>query len=280
MANFFDEHFSGERALFKTHGAYIHNCVFDDGESPLKESSDLEVLKCTFGYKYPLWYCRKVTVIEGTFLPMSRAGVWYTHDASFEHCDFQAPKLFRKCVNLTLRDADFSDAQETLWWCDEVRVQDANIHNAPYFGMGSKKLAIDHVELKGNYAFDGCENIAVTNSVLITKDAFWNCKHVHVENCYIEGEYFGWNSEDVTLVNCEIHSHQGFCYMKNIKLVNCRVVDTDLAFEYCENIDADIVTKVDSVKNPISGRIRCAGVDELIFDDPAIDRNATEIIHG
>ena len=279
MANYFNEHFTGERALFKTKGAYIEDCLFDDGESPLKESKELDVVHSTFGYKYPLWYCDDVNVIDSTFLPLSRAGVWYTKNASFAHCVFQAPKLFRKCVNLSLKDVEFTDAEETLWWNDGVLLGDANVVNGPYFCKGSKNVEVDHLDLRGNYAFDGCEHVKVTNSVLRTKDAFWNCKHVRVENCYIEGEYFGWNSEDVTLVRCEIHSHQGFCYMKNVKLVDCRLVDTDLAFEYCEDIDAKVLTSIDSIKNPISGRIVCAGAGEVILDDPDVDHTKTEILY-
>ena len=278
MANYINEHFTGERALFKTKDAYIHDCLFDDGESPLKESSDLDVTRSTFGWKYPLWYNKDINVIECTFLPMSRAGVWYAKNASFAHCRFEAPKLFRKCENLYIEDAEFTDGQETLWWNDGVKLVDANVVNAPYFCQGSKNVEVDHLDLQGNYSFDGCHNVVVKNSVLRTKDAFWNCKKVHCENCYIEGEYFGWNSEDVTLVHCEIHSHQGFCYMKNVKLVDCRLVDTDLAFEYCENIDAEIVSPIASIKNPISGRIECGAVGELIFDDDSIDHSKTEII--
>lgn len=279
MPNYLNEHFTGERALFKTEDAYVDSCTFDDGESPLKESRDLDVVHSTFGWKYPLWYGKDVNVIECTFLPMARAGVWYTIDASFAHCRFDAPKLFRKCENLSLEDVEFTDAAETLWWNENVKITDANVVHGDYFGMGSKGLTIDHLDLQGNYAFDGCRNLTLTNSVLRTKDAFWNCKNVRVENSYIEGEYFGWNAENVTLVHCEIHSHQGFCYMKNVTLVDCRLVDTDLAFEYCENIDAEILTSVDSIKNPISGKIHCQGVGELIFDDPEIDPKNTWISH-
>lgn len=28
--------------------------------------------------------------------------------------------------------------------------------------------------------------------------------------------------------------------MQNVKLINCKLINTTLAFEYCENIDADI----------------------------------------
>ena len=37
------QNFSGERALFATDGAVITECIFADGESPLKESRNIEL---------------------------------------------------------------------------------------------------------------------------------------------------------------------------------------------------------------------------------------------
>ena len=119
--------------------------------------------------------------------------------------------------------------------------------------------------------------LKLKNAKMISKDAFWNCNNVVVRDSYICGEYIGWNSENVTLENCTIESNQGFCYMKNVVLKNCRLLNTDLAFEYVSDVDAEITTKVISIKNPISGRITAAGVEEIIFDDPNIDAKATEI---
>ena len=109
------------------------------------------------------------------------------------------------------------------------------------------------------------------DSVLHTKDAFWNCDKVTLKNCTVIGEYFGWNSKNVTLIHCRIQSHQGFCYMENVTLVDCEVVDSDLIFEYCSNIDAKILTEIDSVKNPISGRIVSKGIKKLILEKEFID---------
>ena len=44
------------------------------------------------------------------------------------------------------------------------------------------------------------------------------------------------------------------------------MIDTDLAFEKSE-VKAVITTKVDSIKNPLSGRIQVPEVGELIMDD-------------
>lgn len=58
---------------------------------------------------------------------------------------------------------------------------------------------------------------------------------------------------------------------------NCALVNTDLSFEYCSDIDATITTKIDSVKNPINGQIKAKAIGDLIFDDPAIDPDKTTI---
>ena len=73
-----------------------------------------------------------------------------------------------------------------------------------------------------------------------SKDSFWNCENVEVYDSIIVGEYLGWNSKNVKFVNCTIDSHQGMCYMKNIKMENCKLLNTDLCFELCEDIDANI----------------------------------------
>lgn len=49
--------------------------------------------------------------------------------------------------------------------------------------------------------------------------------------------------------------------------INCEMIDTDLAFEKSE-VEAVINTKVDSIKNPLSGQIQVPELGELIMDDP------------
>ncbi len=276
MNSYKDTHFTGERALFKISDSQINNCIFDDGESPLKEGRNLLVSHSTFGYKYPLWYGDNHYVKDTIFLPEERAGIWYTNNSTFESLLIEGPKNFRKCHNLTLRNIQFTNAEETLWWNDSLTLDNIEV-KGHYFGMGSKNLLIRNLKLDGNYGFDGCENIKIYDSILNTKDAFWNCNNVYIENCEITGEYFGWNSSNITLRNCKISSHQGFCYMKNITLINCALSDTDLAFEYCENISADIKGRLDSLKNPISGELVIEELGEYIQDDSNIDFSKTKV---
>lgn len=272
-----NEHYTGERALFQLKDAQVRNCLFDDGESPLKESRNLKIDHVTFGWKYPLWYGKNHEVRNSTFLEMSRSGIWYTDDSKFIDCHIIAPKLFRRCHNIYLENITFDDAKETLWKCSNVEMKNVKA-KGDYLAMNTNALKVDHLELDGNYFADGASDIEVTNSILNSKDAFWNCKNVVVKDSEINGEYFGWNSENVTLINCTISSHQGFCYMKNLTLINCTIKDSDLIFEYCENIDAQINSCITSIKNPISGEIRCEGVDEMIRDDKDIDLSKIRVL--
>ena len=54
-------------------------------------------------------------------------------------------------------------------------------------------------------------------------------------------------------------------------MVNCKLLDTDLCFEYCEGIDADIIDDIVSIKNPTSGIIRAKGAKEIIINDNSRD---------
>ena len=270
--------FVGERAEFKSRGILYRHCLFTDGESPIKEAENIEASECTFAYKYPLWYGSNLKANKCLFAESERAGIWYSEDVRFADCEIHGVKNFRKCRGLTLSQCFFDNALETLWWCQNVNLSGIKAQNANYFGMGCKKVKADNLTIQGDYAFDGVEEVEIRNSTLLTKDAFWNCKKVKLVNCEITGEYFGWNSEEVTLINCRVHSHQGFCYMKKLALINCHLGGTDLAFEYCSDVDAEIQDEVISVKNPISGKIKAKKIGQIIRDDAALDIDLTEII--
>jgi hypothetical protein len=267
---------TGERALFMGKDLEIRDSIFEDGESPLKESNDLDIRQSIFKWKYPLWYCKNAQVDDTVFENTARSGIWYTDNISIRQSTVASPKMFRRCSNVELTDVDLPHAEETLWSCTGVCLQNVNAVG-DYFCMNSQHISATDLHLLGNYAFDGASNIEVSNSRLLSKDSFWNCENVVVRDSWIDGEYIGWNSRNLTFINCTIESLQGFCYIDNLVLQNCRLLETSLAFEYCSNIDIQVTTGIDSVKNPISGRISAQRIGELIFDDPAVDPANTTI---
>lgn len=272
-----EDYFDGERPLFKEHNAQINDTTFGEGESPLKETHDLDLNNVVFKWKYPLWYSKNITVDDSIFETMSRSGIWYTDNIEITNSALQAPKLFRRASQIKLENVHFSDAEETMWSCKDINLNNVQI-NGNYFGMNSENIYAENINVVGNYVFDGAKNIEVHNSTFVSKDAFWNCENVTIYDSKISGEYLAWNTKNLTLVNCTIESEQGLCYLDNLKMINCKVLRTDLAFEYCSNIDAEITTNVMSIKNPISGTIKVKSVDDIIFDDPEIDPNKTNII--
>lgn len=272
------ERLTGERALFAARDCEIEETIFDDGESPLKESRNISLRACMFKWKYPLWYAKEIDVRDSTWFDMARAGVWYSERVRVTDCAIEAPKNFRRCHDLTLRHVSFANAAETLWECDGVTLSDVTT-KGDYFAMNSRNMTADNLTLYGNYSFDGCRNLTVRNSRLLSKDAFWNCEDVRAENCFISGEYLGWNTKRLTLVDCTVESLQGLCYVEDLVLRNCRLLNTTLAFEY-STVDAEIVGRVDSVKNPTSGRIVADEIGELILESERIDPAKTEILTG
>lgn len=270
---------TGERALFKARDLDIVYSTFADGESPLKESANIRLSHSSFKWKYPLWYSRDVALADCTLFEMARAGIWYTHNVSMERCTIEAPKTFRRSTGISLAHVDMPNADETLWSCEGVSFADVTA-KGNYFAMNSADIRIDGFTLVGNYSFDGARNVEIRNARMLSKDAFWNCEDVTVYDSYVSGEYLGWNAKNVRFVNCDIESEQGMCYMDGIVMENCRLVNTDLAFEYCTGVDATIDSVVDSVKNPYDGRIVARGIGEVIFDDAQVDPGKTAIVTG
>jgi len=275
MQQFRESVFTGERALFGKKDVEIIDGIFKDGESPLKECSQVSLTGSMFCWKYPLWYCSDIKAEKCTWLEMARAGVWYTKNITVKDSVIQAPKNFRRSSGITLENVLLSRAEETLWNCDNVKLKNVGAHGN-YFAMNSTDIDVDSLMLDGNYAFDGGKNITVRDSRLITKDAFWNCENVTVYDSFIAGEYLGWNSKNLTFVNCTIESLQGMCYIDGLTMKNCRLIGTTLAFEY-SSVEADIDSGIESVFNPKSGTIKAERIGELIMEKDKVSPEKTVI---
>lgn len=268
--------YTGERALFASHGLHLIEATFLEGESPLKESCNLLLDDSTFRWKYPLWYCNDVVLNRCTLSDSARAGIWYTHNITFNDCVIDAPKTFRRSTGITLNNVTIPNAAETLWNCTNVTLNNVTV-NGHYFGMNCKDVVATNLVINGDYCFDSAENVTIRNAKLLSKDSFWNSRNVTVYDSYICGEYLCWNSENVTFVNCTLESLQGLCYAKNLKLVNCKLINTTRAFEY-STVEAEIVGKVDSVVNPSGGTVTADEFGEVTLDDRYIDPTKTKIV--
>lgn len=266
---------TGERALFQGSDLKIYDTTFADGESPLKESRNIELYGSMFKWKYPLWYSRDIQMEDCVLFEMGRAGIWYTENISMKNCTIDAPKTFRRTNGIKLSGVTMPNAGETLWNCDRVEMNHV-IAKGDYYAMNSSNMVIDGFRLTGNYSFDGVKNVEIHNARMLSKDAFWNSENVTVYDSFISGEYLGWNAKNLTLINCTIESNQGMCYIDNLVMKNCRLLNTTLAFEY-STVDVRVSNTIDSVLNPMGGKIQAGNIKELIMEADKVDVTKTVI---
>jgi len=276
MSEKVEQHLTGERAEYFSKDTVYRKCEFSDGESPLKHGKDIKVEDSVFHYKYPLWNTENVEVKNSIFHDLGKSGLWYTKNFSITDTVIEAPKEFRRSSGIYLKNVKFTNAAETMWTCDDIKLENVQA-KGDYFAMNSCDFFADNFELDGNYFLDGGKNIEIHNSKLISKDAFWNCENVTVYDSEIVGEYLGWYSKNLKFVNCRIESNQGLCYIDGLTLENCTLVNTDLAFEYCTNINAKVLGRIESIKNPCGGKIEVPEIGTLILNPKRCDVEATVI---
>ena len=266
-----------ERALYGSRDITVRNGRFDgpaDGESALKESSDITVEDSYFNLRYPFWHDHGLAIKSSEMTDKCRAAIWYSDNVSITDTKLHGIKALRECSDVSLTSCSVI-SPEFGWSVHGFKMTDCKAESE-YFLMRSSELVLENVEFTGKYSFQYVENCIITDSVLNTKDAFWHAKNVTVKDSVINGEYLAWYSEDLTLVNCTIKGTQPLCYCKGLTLINCRMEDCDLAFER-SHVEAVITTPVISIKNPLSGHISVPAVGEIIRDIPGADG---EIIIG
>lgn len=272
--------FDQERALYHAQHTDVVNCVFAgpaDGESVLKEASDIHISNCRFSLRYPLWHMDGFEMTASSMDEATRAPIWYARNGLISDSTIHGVKAVRECDHITIRNSRVS-SQEFGWKSSGITLENVQIESE-YIFLDGREIQLKDVKMKGKYSFQYIDGLVIEDSVLDTKDAFWHSKNVVVKNSVIKGEYLAWFSENVTLINCKISGTQPFCYCKGLQLIDCTMEGCDLAFEYSE-VTATIQGKIDSVKNPKSGTITCDEVGEIIMEDSVMPCEGRVVIRG
>ncbi len=270
--------FDEERALYNLQDATVHNCVFAgpaDGESVLKESTNVSIDHCRFSLRYPLWHASDFSLTDCSMDELTRAAIWYARDGRIDRCVLDGIKCLRECDRITLSNTT-AHSPEFGWKCRDLTIDNCDI-TAEYVLLECQNTHIHNLTLHGKYSFQYAEHLTITDSMLDTKDAFWHAKDVTVKNSVVKGEYLGWYSDGLTLIGCQIIGTQPLCYCKNLTLIDCTMQDTDLSFEYSD-VQADIRGYIDSVKNPHTGRIVADGIGEIIREQSVMDTDCEILI--
>lgn len=261
-----NKNFDEERALYDSHKLTVKRCAFDgpaDGESALKECSDIIVQNCFFNLRYPFWHNHQLKISNSVMTEFCRAALWYSNHVEITDTKIHGIKALRECQNIHMQNCDII-SPEFGWSTDHIQIENTTAESE-YFLMRSKNIHFSQVNFKGKYSFQYIKNAVLTNCNFDTKDAFWHAENVTVKNSVIKGEYLAWYSNGLTLENCKIIGTQPLCYCKNLRLIHCEMVDTDLCFEKSE-VEATVTTPVISIKNPLSGKICVPSVGEIIRD--------------
>ena len=263
--------FDEERALYALASTTVKNCIFDgpaDGESALKEASDITVENCNFRLRYPLWHVHGGRMTACQLTDTCRAALWYAADMTIEDSALWGIKALRECDRMVLAGCTVKSS-EFGWLCRDLTLKTCGVSGEYPFFM-TRGLTAQELELCGKYSFQYVENGTIKNSRLDTKDAFWHAKNITVTDSTVKGEYLGWYSEGLTLIRCHIVGTQPLCYCKKLTLIDCTMEGCDLAFENSE-VEATVTGRIDSVKSPAAGHITADEIGEIIHDRAPVD---------
>ena len=262
-----DKKFGGERPLFATHDLRLENITITDGESGIKQCQRMEASGCKFYGKYPWWHVDGALIDNCYFALDSRSAIWYTNNLRMTNTRIDAPKFFREMKNVELENVQITDADETFWRVDGLRLKNVKLHGGTYPFMFSSNIYVDGLESDSKYVFQYCKNVEVHNAKILTKDSFWECENVTIYDSVLDGEYLAWHSKNVRLVNCHLAGEQLLCYVDNLVLENCTIDPMcDRMFEY-SNVEADIKGHIENIKNPTSGHIIADSIGSITIDE-------------
>ena len=268
MTELRDKTFGGERPLFESHHVALIGITIVDGESGIKECSDIVAHDCKFFGKYPFWHVDGSRITNCYFAPGSRSAIWYSNHMVMEDSVIDGPKFFREMKDLTLRRVTINDAEETFWNIDGLLIEDVTLHDGTYPFMFCENVDVDGLESDSKYVFQYVRNAVVRNAKIVTKDAFWETENVTIYDSLLDGEYLGWHSKNLRLVRCHIAGEQPLCYIDGVTLEDCTFdAASDRAFEDCTDIHAEIRGGITNIKNPISGSIVADSIGSVTIDE-------------
>ena len=261
-----DAEFGGERPLFGSRDLRLENVIIREGESAIKECSNIEAYDCRFEGNYPFWHVHGFRIERCRFDVGGRSALWYSDHLLMKDTVVDAPKMFREMSSLELENVTLNDADEVFWRCKDLCLRNVVLRGGTYPFMFSRGIYVDALESDSKYVFQYVKDVEIHNARITTKDAFWEVENVTVYDSVLNGEYLGWHSKNLRLVRCHISGEQPLCYASDLVLENCTFDPScDRAFEY-STLQADIRGSITNIKNPSSGRIVADSIGSVTLD--------------
>ncbi len=261
------QHFEGERPLFESHNLRLEEVTIGEGESAIKECSNIEAENCHFWGKYPFWHVHGFKINNCQFDAGARSALWYSDNMVMTNTRIDGPKMFREMHDMKLENVVINDADETFWRCSNIEAKNLELHDGTYPFMFCENVKIDGLKSDSKYVFQYCKNVEIRNAHIVTKDSFWECENITIYDSHLDGEYLAWHSKNVRLVNCRLAGEQLLCYADKLVLENCTFDKAcDRVFEYSD-VQADITGHIENIKNPTSGHIVADSIGSVTIDE-------------
>ena len=164
-----DMTFGGERPLFESHNLRMENITISDGESAIKECTNLEADGCRFFGKYPWWHVDGSVITNCYFAPESRSAIWYSYNMTMRDCVIDGPKFFREMKNVELENVTINDADETFWNVENLKLKNVTLHDGTYPFMGCRNVEIDGLVTDSKYVFQYVKHAVIRNAKITTR---------------------------------------------------------------------------------------------------------------
>ena len=171
-----NQEFGGERPLFESHGLRLENVSIHEGESAIKECSDIEAEDCFFEGHYPFWHVHGFRINNCHFAVGARSALWYSDHLKMTNTVIDGPKMFREMSDIDIENVKINDADEIFWRCKNINIKNLEIHEGTYPFMFSENIKIDGLKSDSKYVFQYVKNVEIRNAKIDTKDAFWEVK--------------------------------------------------------------------------------------------------------
>ena len=195
--------FDEERAFYGSEGVILRECSFDgpaDGESAVKEASDIQAQRCFFNLRYPFWHVHNLGISDSEMTPLCRAALWYSDHIEITGTKMHGIKALRECSDVVIRGCDIL-SPEFGWSVNRIVMEDSAAESE-YFMMRSENITFGNVVFKGKYSFQYIRNALFENCTFDTKDAFWHGENIVVRDSIVKGEYLAWYADGLTFEHC------------------------------------------------------------------------------
>lgn len=269
--------FDAEHPLNTLTGVNLYDCIFTGGASVLEAAREISLENCSFALCSPLWNVQNFRINDSRLAETAVSAIRYSENGKIIDSDIKGAQSLQECRNVVLHDCSIF-SPEFGWNCDTIALEECNVH-ADSILRSSRNIKLDNVEVRGSAALQNAECVQIYNSFLHSANALQNSRNVTIVDSVLKGDLVGWNCENLTLIGCKIQGMQPLCHCRNLKLIDCVMEGSELAFEYSD-VKANIVGHLNSVKNPLSGKIVADSVGQVVMDDEALESTAKVMVRA